>query len=261
MPKKIKSIYECFSDFSKQMVDEEIAKLSDEEHEILIKRYGEDLSTPEQGRTLTKEESDIFYKRIYAKIRRHLLDKKIKKNDNCQNRKVKTIYELVGSEYKKEDIDEAISKLPFSQKSFIEQRYGSNLENPIVRKKMTKEEKGKLYGTIVPKIRAHITKKYTNNDEKAKRCVTGTKVKTIYELVGTEYRKEDIDSFINDLSVEHKEIIKLRYGNNLDNPERKMTKTEKNIFYCRIIPKLRSMLAKSKQSEEQKNIEKGKKLQ
>ena len=70
MSRKVQTIYEYFSEYSKEMIDKVISNLSTEEKELLTIRYGEDLHNP-----CPKEEwSDTkynyqFYKVLIPKIR------------------------------------------------------------------------------------------------------------------------------------------------------------------------------------------------
>ena len=67
-------------------------------------------------------------------------------------------------------------------------------------------------------------------------------INTIYCYLN-EYPKEKIDEVISKLSNEEKELIRLRYGDDLENPiKTQMTTYERNKFYSRLIPKIRKML-------------------
>ena len=74
----------------------------------------------------------------------------IKKEDN-KMRRLQSIYEFF-SEYTKEQIDEALSKLNNEEKELVICRYGKDLENPI-QTKLTNEQSNKFYGAIIPKMR------------------------------------------------------------------------------------------------------------
>ena len=65
------------------------------------------------------------------------------------------------------------------------------------------------------------------------------KVRTIYENL-SEYSKQDINNAIDSLTDAEKDIIRLRYGDDLNNPTiGKLTKEQLSKFYGGIIPKLR----------------------
>ena len=66
MPRRLKSIYEYFTEYSKEEVNEVISKLSDDEKELLYARYGNDLENP------IKADKFEFYRN---KFYRYLLPK------------------------------------------------------------------------------------------------------------------------------------------------------------------------------------------
>lgn len=250
MPRKVKAMYANFPSYPEEKVDEALAILNEEEQEIIRKRYGDDLTCPKQERTLNKQEQVILYNRIFIKIRKYL------SRESCNtSKKTKTIYELVGKKYKKDDIDKIIAELPEEQKKIIELKYGSDLENPNQEKAITKQEISTLYRVIIPKIRTRVDQNKTNIDKKVTiNNTTNRKIKTIYELVGNEYKKEDIDKIIEELPIERKKFIELRYGNDLENPcaKRPMTKKEMSTFYSLIIPKIKLKLKEMKENEGRK---------
>lgn len=72
----------------------------------------------------------------------------------------------------------------------------------------------------------------------------GRKLKTIYELF-SDYEKKKINEVIATLSNEEKELIRIRYGDDLDNPVSvKLTKKQNNRFYYTLIPKMKRRLLK-----------------
>lgn len=66
-----KTIYKYFNAYSKQKIDSVIAELSEEERNLITKRYGNDLNKPVET-SLTKEEYAKFYGGVIPKIRRRL---------------------------------------------------------------------------------------------------------------------------------------------------------------------------------------------
>lgn len=71
----------------------------------------------------------------------------------------------------------------------------------------------------------------------------GKKLQTIYEYL-KEYTREEIDAMLSKLTEEEKSLIKLRYGEDLDNPVASSTwgKEETNKFYGSLIPKMKRLL-------------------
>ncbi len=86
----------------------------------------------------------------------------------------------------------------------------------------------------------------------------GRKLKTIYELF-SDYEKEKINEVIATLSNEEKELIRIRYGDDLDNPVSvKLTKKQYNRFYYTLIPKMKRRLfnLNNKSQLEKENLNK-----
>lgn len=83
------------------------------------------------------------------------------------------------------------------------------------------------------------------------------KIKTIYEYF-SEYTKEDIDAVLAMLTEEEKELITLRYGDDLENPQTSeyWTIADSKKFYGTLIDKIKKILAKKLADEKrQKNYE------
>lgn len=85
---------------------------------------------------------------------------------------------------------------------------------------------------------------------------------TIYRTF-SEYSKETINLVINQLSDEDKELLRIRYGEDLENPQAtELWKSKKynNAFYRGLLPKIRELLQNIKSTVEkedfsQENIE------
>lgn len=116
MSKKAKTIYEYFNTYSKEQIDKVISELTEEERQLVYKRYGNDLSNPIKT-TLTTDEYKRFYGCIISKIKRKLNAKEkntrrktFKTNPEPTTPKtIKPIVEL-NLEEKEEQLEEAITK-------------------------------------------------------------------------------------------------------------------------------------------------------
>ena len=116
MSKKAKTIYEYFNTYSKEQIDKVISELTEEERQLVYKRYGNDLSNPIKT-TLTTDEYKRFYGCIISKIKRKLNAKE--KNTRRKTLKTnpepttpKTIQPIVelNLEEKEEQVEEPITK-------------------------------------------------------------------------------------------------------------------------------------------------------
>ena len=81
---------------------------------------------------------------------------------------------------------------------------------------------------------------------------TKKRLPTIYELFGN-YHKENIDEVISKLSDEDRELLRARYGNDLDNPVSTINYEQRCKFYGSLVPRIRHLLEKISSNE---NIEK-----
>lgn len=93
------------------------------------------------------------------------------------------------------------------------------------------------------------------------------KIQTIYEYFDT-YSKEAINEMLTKLTEAEKELVTLRYGEDLNNPvTAQLTSEQRNKFYGSLIPKMKRLLdnpnAKitTRKPREKRNIEKGELLE
>jgi len=212
-----RSFYVQFNGYSKEEIDSVISKLTTQEQELIKLRNGNDLDKPILF-NLTREQSKC-YTLLLSKIKTKL------KNGGFT---YKTIYELM-DEYSKEEVDLAISKLSAYEQELLRMRYGEDLSNPVFTK-LSKEQNDKLYHSLLPRMKTMLKKSKSNQ-----------KPKMIYDYL-VDYTKEEIDLVISKLSVNDKELLSLRYGNDLSNSEfKKFTREENKKFYS-LISKIKRML-------------------
>ena len=85
-------------------------------------------------------------------------------------------------------------------------------------------------------------------------------IKTIYEYFN-EYTKEEIDNAISKLTDDEKELMRIRYGNDLNNPTQEpLNKDNYYKFYHKLIPKLKRLLANPNQEINIKKVTRKKKI-
>lgn len=77
MARKMKSIYEYFSNYNVSQVDEMLSKLSVEERALITKRYGNDLHNSNFLSDFNDDDRYEFYSKLVPKMRRI-----IKRNTN-----------------------------------------------------------------------------------------------------------------------------------------------------------------------------------
>ena len=145
---------------------------------------------------------------------------KKKKTDNY-------LYILL-KQYKKEEIDAVVETLSADDKKIIAIR-NEYYNNPTIYSPWNNDIIKKAYSNIVSKICYHLNKK-----EKK------VKTSTIYDLAFCRnYPKDEINLAVCMLDYEDREIIRLRYGIDLDNPVASKEwdfKKYGDIFYEEVIP-------------------------
>ena len=73
MAKKLQTIYEYFSSYTKEQIDDMLKKLSEEDMVLITRRYGKDLENP-VSKKLSKEQTSRFYSYLVPKMRKLLKD-------------------------------------------------------------------------------------------------------------------------------------------------------------------------------------------
>ena len=268
--RKIKTIYDHFEDYSKEQIDTVLENLSEEEKELIVARYGENLNNPVPGE-LNMKQSQKFY-RLIPKIRKRLnsqnitlktetkevesenilsnqetanltksslKDKSVIKEEkrvDTQKKhppKIKSFYEYF-NDYSKEQINIILKNLSEKEKSLIITMYGKDLSNPVPAR-LSYEQTIDFCKVLIPKIRDLLDNQNIN--------IKSKKIRSIYEYF-KDYPKEQIDTVLENLSEEEKELIVARYGEDLNNPvSGKLNKEQINKFYNNLILKINKLLA------------------
>ena len=85
-------------------------------------------------------------------------------------RKYQTIYEYL-NDYTKEQIDEMLEKLSDEEKALVLARYGEDLNNPVFGK-LSKQQRGRFYGALVPKMKKLLSNSNNNIKEESEKIET-----------------------------------------------------------------------------------------
>ena len=161
------------------------------------------------------------------------------RKDNRNMRMFKTIYEYF-SEYTKIEVNEMIKKLSDDERELLRLRYSDS--EYYSASTMDYEQKAKFYGSLVPKM-----KRLLANVRGEKYGATG-RLKTIYELLN-DYTREEIDEVIESLTDYERELLRLRYGDDLDNPVSTISIKDRKIFYSHLIPRMKRLLAQARDNK------------
>ena len=128
---KLHSIYVLFDNYTKEEIDNVISYLSEEEKDLITKRYGNDLSNPINNKEFTKEDRVEFYGTLKPKMINML---KNQKNGNLENY-------LNNNKKRKEllhDRKQNSSKITENKKEITKSKV--KIKNEIVPTKPQKEE-------------------------------------------------------------------------------------------------------------------------
>lgn len=96
----------------------------------------------------------------------------------------------------------------------------------------------------IENIDTYRQEQYENNkNKKEKEIVKMKKLQTIYEYFGN-YTKKQVDIMISRLTPDEQHLLKLRYGDNLDNNGiSKLEKDQYDVFYGSLIPKMKNIIS------------------
>ena len=203
--RRLKPIYEYFSDFSKEEIDNMLSQLNENEKKLVRMRYGDDLEHPVTDPSWTRENSYIFYRFLVPKMKRLL---KNTTKPIYKNRKLKTIYELF-SDFSKDEIDNMLSQLNEDEKELVRMRYGDDLEHLVTDPSWSKENAYSFYGILISKMKRKLQNKRKCDETNKEKCDNNYSdgelnltfslddYKKIKKLINASY----IDSLANNLSI------------------------------------------------------------
>ena len=209
--RRLKPIYEYFSDFSKEEIDNMLSQLNENEKELVRMRYGDDLEHPVTDPSWTRENSYIFYRSLVPKMKRLL---KNTTKPIYKNRKLKTIYELF-SDFSKDEIDNMRFQLNGDEKELVKMRYGDDLEHPVTDPSWSRENSYIFYRSLVPKMKRALQNNRKNNKPKIENFNINCEVKNCDSTLSLEdYKKIKkmlntayTNSLASDLQISAKERL------------------------------------------------------
>ena len=246
------TFYDLYKDFTKEEVDNILRNLDHSCKLLIYKKYDISLNKRKKAFEFTEKEKED-YKELLIQIYEVLKqgDKKIStevENENMRgvHKNANTIFEYF-KDYDKDDLKKVIDSLNEEYKALLNKKFGEDLENPNPKEELTKEETKKYYHCVLRTIRYRLERNSVVNfsnkeDEKITPSIKDEKkrtIKTVYEYF-EEYTKEEVDSVINNLPADLKEIVYKRYENNLENKfaNNILTKQEYRKFYQTILKKI-----------------------
>ena len=223
--KEIPSIYQVFSSYTEEKVNNTLNKLEEDERKIILKYYSP-LRT-----TMYQDEKKLANKAI-SKFKRALVNENYVPYKNGKNRfssNVKTIYKKL-SNYSKEDIDKAIDRLPSNDKDVLLKYYSDR------RGELTPKEKTNVNTNYLRKL-----KKILNDTNFVPKELS---INCLYKRLNL-YTKEEIDAAIEKLPEDIRKIILNYFSPNRINME-KISKNNVNSIYIRKIISIMNNARKGK---------------
>ena len=222
MPKKMRSIYELFSDYTKEEIDKMISTLMPEDRELLYKRYGNDLEHPVNNK-LSYDESGKFYGVVMSRMKKILKDNREKEvfvapivepkkepvEDNPFVKELKALEERKKQEPKKEPVKEVKPEKTITHKKDIDTK-NEVVKTPKIESKPIKKEETKI----------EITKPIEDNkpleidldemrklDRPKEDIFSNSIIETIEELKNTSF-----GDLLKTMSVKEAVIVSLKFG-------------------------------------------------
>lgn len=237
--RKVKTIYNVLKDYKKKDIDKVLKLLTGRDKEIIELRYGSDLKNPVMSDKWDKACDNRFYSYTMPKIKQ-MLDGNLNPDfiKGKMGRRVSTIYQLL-SDFSKEEVDEVIDLLPEKDKELIKLKYGDDLENPSTSEEFDRKKDAIFRQTLIPNMKRYLL----TRDERVLKGKKFMDYRTIYQYFN-EYRKRDVNKVISSLSKKDKDLIKLKYGEDLENPilSKEWNKMYAGRFYQTLLPKIRTIL-------------------
>ena len=250
-----KTLFEVFSEYSKDEIIKAVGELKSEDERIIYLMYGDNLDSRNPSSELTEKErnrANTSIKKILKQILEYNRSLEVFKvlNGVGYQRKIKTIYEVF-SDCTRDEVNYAITLLPEDTRHLLYERYGNDLDYPIINNEFKGLNYQKFYSSLLPKMRRLLK---TRKSDKEVSIINGRCVKaykTIYELF-EEYSHEEIDAAVSELNEEELRIVHLKYGNDLKNTikDDSLTKEESKYFYAVIKNKIKTRLVRNRKNKE-----------
>ena len=227
--KRAKTIYDYFEGYSKEQINDAIAKLNDKGKELLKLRYGEDLENP-RATKMSHSQYNYFYTVVVIKIKYLLAHPEEDFSQTGHKRNTKTIYDYF-SGYTEEQIKNAVARLPIDYREIIKIKYGDNLDQSNNMKILSAAKDSQLYTKVIPQLKYLLE----HPEEDLSQFYFLSRCKSLYTFF-PGYSKKEIDAALSKLNEKDKEVIQLKFGQYLDYPQKSKDCTANidTAFYIRV---------------------------
>lgn len=221
------TIYELFSEYTKEDVDNMLSRLTEEEMRLVYLRFGKDLDNPVLALEWSAKDRNAFY-RLFRTMKKMLANPRItrtivKTKQKSNNVKLQTIYDIL-NKYPKDRIDAVLERLTEEEKRLVHLKFGEDLNKPVSFPELSVKDSNRFYNLLQRLKRMIEDPKYLDKI----RPVVKIKYETIYEIFG-KYSKEEINKVLDNLTEEEMKLIVLRFGTNLNESVETINLTEDEI--------------------------------
>ncbi len=224
------SIYEYFSEYTKEEVRYAVGILPLNYRNIIYLKYGNLLS---ENNNIDTDNNNIIYNEIIGIIESILIN--FRKNKNK-----KSLYEYF-LEYSKEEVKSAVMHLPKKESRLIYKRFGYDLTSFTF---ISSDDIEKINSTIIPHIRSLLKDKKSLHQ------------KNIFDYFA-DYSEEQVIQAISKLGDKQKRIIFSRFGEGLDSSNI-IDSYDLKLLEEIIIPRINTILSEKSSLFDINNITKDK---
>ncbi len=237
----IQSIFEKYSNHSKEEIWEAFYKLSPSQQKFLIEIYGENLDNLERVESLTPSQKVKLKRTINESLQSRL-------NPITRTIQVKNIFERY-PDYSKEEILEAISRLSSRDQQLLHFAYGINLTDRTLFTTLSEKEKSNVKNIVSFSIKKRLENKslvsslqkknsifdyYTDySKEKVLEAISRLPLKdqeTLQEVYGTSYEESgNYEKLPSQQKEKVNDILRRQLKFRIENPQMKQTRI-KNVF-------------------------------
>lgn len=252
-PKTI-TIYDFFSQYTKESIDGSLIMLDVNDLELLQRKFGSDLKSGIDG-SLTQTDELSFQNVLLPKIRKYLtpLPKKNRKGNE-------SLFVYFGA-YKKEYVLEALNVLTDEELKIVKKKFGADFESGE-RGALSSGEAQRFSSHIVHKILEPLQLKQgsqpsTDTVLPEKKGHIKKKTYSIYNHYN-DYTKEEIDKVLSQLSVIELELLRKKFGQNLTSGVGGTLDKKESSRFNVLNVKIKKMLAGTYVIKNAKSLEKKK---
>ncbi|MBQ9833930.1 MAG: hypothetical protein IJO33_01915 [Bacilli bacterium] len=233
---KYKYFYKIFGEQENIVVKlaELVNNLNENHQRILKNTYGDDLNKEANFNNISKSDYSTLAYTIIPKIKEGLSGKNI----TITETKYTYFLEIFGEDNTKERIIEIVNNLSEKHQDILYRLYGSELNKPICRDKITDTEYSNFVHTIIKKIKNELEGVINTNR---------SRYTNFYSIFGAENNQALIKSCVLELNKAYQDVLVRLYGKDF-NEEMNYNRKDYDCLKNTIIPKITKLITNSASS-------------